>query len=272
MSVIEKLLAKAKAETQNGNQEEYKIRGIWTTDLCFQPNQNERVFTYTYLVVQTKEGQGCSYCPDKLKLPLELSGEDARELEGLSDPVKIALLDAIYGSFPQKPNTSWQVEGTSPQKTVMRTEIVVWEALRLLQGKDLAQARVVNVGVVGNFLAELKKMGVGELMGTDFDPALVDKSLGGIPIYSGERTEELVENSDLAIVTGMTLATDTFDGILAAAKRGGTKLLIFAETGANLGPALCQLGVDTVVGEPFPFYIFHGTSKINVFRRDVNHG
>ena len=267
MRISERLWELARLKTQHQPAEAYQIRGLWTTQLSFQPNQNERQFLYTYLLIQTQNGQGCSYCPAQLELPIELSGKDARQIEA-EGPVEIALLDAIFGSFPQRPSTSWKVEGTSPQKTVMRTEIVVWEALRLLQGKDLARSRIVNVGVVGNFLAELKKLGVGELVGTDFDPALVGKTLGGIPIYSGQRTEELVASSDLAIVTGMTLATDTFDGILAAAKAAGTRLLVFAETGANLGPALCQLGVDTVVGEPFPFYIFHGTSQINVFRKD----
>lgn len=66
----------------------------------------------------------------------------------------------------------------------------------------------------------------------------------------------------------MTLATDTLDQILEAAQENDTRVLVFAETGANLGEALCRLGVDTVVGEPFPFYIFHGTSQINVYRRD----
>jgi hypothetical protein len=270
MKIVEKLLDYARSKTERKAEDAYKIRGVWTTQLCFQPNENERVFTYTYLLAQTRDGQGCSYCPENIQLPLELAGKDARKLEAYDLPVQIALLDAIYGSIPQKPQTSWQIEGTSLQKTVMRTEIVVWEALRLLRGKDLKRVRIVNAGVVGNFLKELKNRGIGELLGTDFDPALVGKSLGDVPIYSGERTEELVASSDLAIVTGMTLATDTFAGILEAAKGAGTKLLVFAETGANLGPALCQLGVDTVVGEPFPFYIFHGTSTINVFRRELN--
>ncbi len=268
MTITEQLAARAWEQTKREDPESYKIRGLWTTDLSYQPNEKERVFSYTYLLVQTKDGQGCSYCPEKLRLPLALSGQDARESDGLSQPVRIALLDAVYGSFPAQPASWWQIEGTSPEKTVMRTEIVIREALRLLWGKDLDGCQVVNVGVVGNFLTELKKLGVGKLVGTDFDPALVNRELDGIPIYSGEKTEELVADSDLAIVTGMTLATGTFDGILAAAQAAGTKLLLFAETGANLGPALCELGVDTVVGEPFPFYIFQGSSRINVFRRD----
>jgi hypothetical protein len=45
-------------------------------------------------------------------------------------------------------------------------------------------------------------------------------------------------------------------------------LLLFAETGANFGEEYCRtMGIDTVVSEPFPFYIFQGTSTIEVHRR-----
>jgi hypothetical protein len=65
----------------------------------------------------------------------------------------------------------------------------------------------------------------------------------------------------------MTLATDSLDLIISEARQAGTKLLIFAETGANFGEEYCRtLGVDTVVSEPFPFYIFQGLSTIEVYR------
>jgi hypothetical protein len=52
------------------------------------------------------------------------------------------------------------------------------------------------------------------------------------------------------------------------AQKAGTKLLLFAETGANFGEEYCRsIGVDAVVSEPFPFYIFQGVSTIEVYRR-----
>jgi len=55
---------------------------------------------------------------------------------------------------------------------------------------------------------------------------------------------------------------------LEAAKRGGTRLVMFCETGANLCEEYVKLGVDCAIAEYFPFYIFGGTTHIDVFRKD----
>jgi hypothetical protein len=42
---------------------------------------------------------------------------------------------------------------------------------------------------------------------------------------------------------------------------------MFAETGAWLGREYCRsFGIDAVISEPFPFYIFEGTSTLRVHR------
>jgi hypothetical protein len=98
---------------------------------------------------------------------------------------------------------------------------------------------------------------------------MIGREIHGVKVEDGYRTNELVGSADLAIVTGMTIATDSLELILEAAHAGGTRLLVFAETGASFGEEYCRtLGVDTVVSEPFPFYIFQGTSIIEVFRRE----
>ena len=66
----------------------------------------------------------------------------------------------------------------------------------------------------------------------------------------------------------MTIATDSLELIVEEARKAGTKLLIFAETGAYFAEEYCRtIGVDAVVSEPFPFYIFQGASTIEVYRR-----
>ena len=56
---------------------------------------------------------------------------------------------------------------------------------------------------------------------------------------------------------------------IEAARESDTRLLVFAETGAFFGPEYCRtVGIDTVVSEPFPFYIFQGVSRIEVHRRE----
>jgi hypothetical protein len=42
---------------------------------------------------------------------------------------------------------------------------------------------------------------------------------------------------------------------------------MFAETGSNLGDFYVKNGVDCVIGEPFPFYIFQGKNTLNIFRK-----
>ncbi|MGD8628540.1 MAG: hypothetical protein PVH52_05625, partial [bacterium] len=68
--------------------------------------------------------------------------------------------------------------------------------------------------------------------------------------------------------TGMALTTDALGDIIDVCKQHDTRLVIFAETGAHFGEEYCRtLGVDSVVSEPFPFYIFQGMSRIEIYRR-----
>jgi hypothetical protein len=56
--------------------------------------------------------------------------------------------------------------------------------------------------------------------------------------------------------------------IIDTCKEKNTKVVIFAETGANFGEEYCStLGVDSVVSELFPFYIFQGVSTIEIYRK-----
>jgi len=41
----------------------------------------------------------------------------------------------------------------------------------------------------------------------------------------------------------------------------------YCETGANLCEEYVRMGVDTAIAEPFPFYIFGGTTRIDIYRR-----
>jgi len=126
--------------------------------------------------------------------------------------------------------------------------------------------KVVNVGAIGNFIKELRQRDI-EVFATDFHSSLVGETLHGVQIEHGGGTLEYVKKCDLALVTGMTLATGTLESIIKTAGDCGTKLVMFCETGANFAEEYCKYGVDVVVSEPFPFYAFQGVSKIEVFRR-----
>jgi hypothetical protein len=42
---------------------------------------------------------------------------------------------------------------------------------------------------------------------------------------------------------------------------------MFCETGANLCQEYVKLGIDSAIAEYFPFYIFGGTTHIDIFRK-----
>ena len=114
---------------------------------------------------------------------------------------------------------------------------------------------MLNVGVVGDFLELLALNTSLSLHATDYYPAIAGRKLHGAYVRDGKHTLDEVSEADVAIVTGMTLATNTLDDILRVAQENGTHVLLFAETGANFADVYLENGVSTVVAEPFPFYL-----------------
>jgi len=246
--------------------EEFILRGLWKTQLLFKPNEHERIFEYTYLLAQTV-GQGCSYCCGRACIDREWIGQDARKLQSDHGCMRIAVLDAIFSIFDRHPAKTFFIEGTSISKTRQRTDIVVEQVTSYLDSISARRKpRVVNVGAVGNIILSLLDRGV-EMYATDLDENLIGREIGGVRVEGGDQTLPRVADSDVALVTGMTLPNGSINDIYETAKASGTRLVMFNETGANLGEALCRLGIDCVVSEPFPFYIFQGQSRIDVYRR-----
>jgi hypothetical protein len=245
----------------------FMIRGLWRTDLLFRPNPAERTFRYTYLLVQTV-AEGACYCSTipALEEGYRLLGKDCREIDFKYRCFEVATVDAMFSAFRKNPDETHELTGSSAEKAVWRSGIVVGEVLRLLERDGIEKARVVNVGVIGNIVRMLTDRGI-EVVGTDEDPALVGSEIQGVSIYGEDRSAELVEECDVAIMTGMIISTDTMEEILAAARRGGTRLVMFCETGANLCEEYVRFGADSAVSELFPFYIFGGTTRIDVYRR-----
>jgi len=247
--------------------EAFRIRGLWRTDLLFKPNPAERTFNYTFLLVQTV-GEGACYCSTipALSEGFHLLGQDCRTAEFKYRCFEVAAVDALFSAFPKRPDETKTMTGTSGEKAVWRSGVIADEALRLLELSGAERPRVVNVGVIGNLVKTLAERGI-EVVGTDEDPLLVGAEIDGIPVYGEDRTVELVEECDVAVMTGMIISTDTMEEILAAARRGGTRLVMFCETGAHLCEEYVRMGVDCAIAEAFPFYIFGGETRIDIFRR-----
>lgn len=266
MKVEEELRNILQDREKGHSDDEFILRGLWKTQLLFRPNENERIFEYTYLLAQTI-GQGCSYCCGRACIDREWLGQDARTLAFDHSCMRVAVLDSIFSIFNRHPAKTFLIEGTSITKTRQRTDIVVDQVMSFLESVgQKRKPRVVNVGAVGNIILSLLSKGA-EVYATDLDENLIGREISGVTVESGDYTLPRIASSDVALVTGMTLPNGSINRIYEVAKESGTKLVMFNETGANLGESLCKLGVDCVVSEPFPFYIFQGQSRIDVYRK-----
>jgi hypothetical protein len=267
VTLLEQITQTGREKSKDYPNEMFNVRGLWRTDLLFRPNPAERTFNYTYLLIQTV-GEGACYCSEipQLREGFSLLGKDCRKVEPPFRCYQVAIADAMFSAFEKCADETKVMTGSSADKALWRSQIVVDEVMRQLQlsGKD--SGCVVNVGVIGNIVKLLRSKGV-EVAGTDGDPTLVGTEIGGVEIFDQDRTVELVERCDVAVMTGMIISTDSMEDILEAAKRGGTKLVMFCETGANLCEEYVKLGVDSAIAEYFPFYIFGGTTRIDVFRK-----
>ena len=242
------------------------INGLWSVDCLYNPSNNGRVFDYKFLVAQTI-GQGCSYSVnydysrDKLKSYI---GHDFSELKINDLAFKVSLFDSIYGElFPVKNKEQIHMNANSSEKLKWRTKIIKEEAIRLL-GR-ISEKTIVNVGVVGDILLEFKKLGA-YVTGTDFDKSIIGNTSFGVPVKDGENTLEILKTADLAVITGMTISTGTIDSIINTCLANNVRIIVFAETGANLADYYIKHGVDVYLSEYFPFYIFNGCSYIDICR------
>jgi hypothetical protein len=269
IDIFEILKEQALKKTAHFKPEDFTIRGLWKVDLAFKPNPDERTFRYNFLVAQTM-GQGSCYCDKTLEINEGLLGRDAREIISEMSCYEIALLDSIYASIPKTPATVFELRGNSVEKAVSRGGIIVDEVDRLLKriSPSPGDTTVVNIGVVGNLIKALKDKGYN-VIATDLDDELVGKSIHGVEVEHGSRNYQHIGEADLAVITGMTLTTDALNDIVHVCQENDTRLVMFAETGANFGEEYCRtIGVDVVVSEPFPFYIFQGLTRIEIYRRE----
>lgn len=248
------------------------IRGTWQTTYVIRLTSAATPMHLSYVVVQTQH-QGCSYFEPAVETPGLSDGFLGRNAldDRLGSPCwDIACLDAVYGDLCGEPDARHRLDGPNWVKATERASIVTDEVMRLLdtRGRGGRLPTVVNVGVVGDFLAQLQQRGGMRVLASDYYQGIVGKRPAGVLVDHGSRTLELVAEADVAVVTGMSLANGTLDAIIDAAATSHTALVVFAETGAHFGREYCRAGIDVVVGEPLPFYLSgSGVSTLEVFRR-----
>lgn len=264
MNSIEEICTAVRKNTSAADR---TVKGLWNTRCLYNPANNGRIFDCNFIVSQTK-GQGCAYSvttPNEDEL-YKVIGKDFLDAHIDNYALLVSLLDSLYPSIcDMQPNRKYIFDNISEEKMKERTNIIYNEAKNLLG--DVRNKKVVNVGVVGDIIKKFVEGGA-ETVGTDYDQVIVGRKLfNEAEIFDGSNTLDMVEEADLAIVTGMTIVTKAIDDIIECCNKNNTKLIIFAETGANLYQYYINAGADVFVSEPFPFYIFNGVSTINVYKK-----
>ena len=261
--------------------DQYIVRGLWRNQYILKLTSDESVFNLRYIIVQTDK-QGCCYV-DELNSSIDESiiGKNLIIEPYENENIMTAYLDAVFASIIRNPNDRFIIEGSNIEKASLRAKIVCNEVFSLLRDRTpkngSSKPIVLNVGVVGGFLKNLSLDNSIEVRACDLYSKIIDKSVHGIKIENGtkfgsnnigDRTLEMIARSDVALVTGMTLATNTLDDIISTALMNNTALVIFAETGAYFAEEYCKMGVDVVVSEPHPFYmICSGNTQISIYRK-----
>lgn len=267
-SILEQLQEIALERTSSMPDEEFLLRGLWRVDYRCRPNDWERLMAYGFLIAQTAH-QGCCYTNFGTAAIGDISesfiGVDARTMAHRNLFQQIAVLDAIYGSLCGPADLSLTVTGTPAEKAIRRAALVITEVLRELEGTG--GRLVANIGVIGNFIHMLRAQGIN-VKASDFDERLIGRRLNGVTIASGTNSLDFVADSDVALVCSETLASETLDEIIKVAADNHTKIVIFAVSGCHFAEEyIRRFGVDVVVGEPQPQYLFQGTSHIGIYRR-----
>lgn len=241
----------------------------WHIRMNVQPSPDERMFRYGLTVVQTR-GFGCCYLPPDAPPPsLNVVGRDVRSVRSGSPCLELALLDAAFSALPSRPLRRTVLRGLAADKADQRARLICDEAAFQLPDRCKGRRpRVAIVGLVSKFIGILQRRGVA-VSAVDLQRSLIGRTVAGVRIGDGRREmDAAIREADVALVTGMTAGNGSLMPIVRAAREHGTRLVMFAETGAWLAPYFCDAaGVDAVVSEPFPYYIFNGETVINLFRR-----
>ncbi len=268
-TLLEGIRTWVRSNAQLDSGRKLNINGLWRLRCMFQPTPRERKFNYRILVAQTI-GQGACYYEGPELTDKMLLGRIGHEYDGQSTGnlfIDIALLDSVAMSFSFIPDSSFELSGSNSSKAVSRAELVVDEVVRLINRNHRGhKVRVCNVGAVSLLIRGLLDKGF-DVTASDREKNVIGTTLfGKTRIMSASSTLDLVADSDIALVSGMTLSTRSLSDITNVAIKNRTKIVVFAETGAGFGPYYVNNGIDVVVSEPFPFYTFDCHTTINVFR------
>jgi Putative heavy-metal chelation len=255
----------------------FRLTDFWYINFVRQPVLGERKTRYTMKVAQSENyGISVGLTPVLPDPDPHLVGKDTRQIlktRLYRDYIdRTAFVDLIMGHVSRPADQQIKLDGAMHAKYVARSQIFADEAEKILQrngSKNLKgnKPRVLVIGATAGILSALVRRGF-EVSATDLWPEAVGKELGGVRVLSGKTANaRLMKESDLAIITGMTLPNRTLSGIMNLAKKHNTSTMMWAITGRNFGHYYAEHGVDCVISDPSPFLLLPGPAGMAIWRR-----
>ena len=243
---------------------EAKPTSAYVAEMTFSPTESDAIYHDRMVVVSTDDGTGVCGCPHRdidLDVPSFMDAVDKFDSNSHSC-LQIALVDAIMTRNCPTPTGRAIIDGPIPSKAVRRASLIVDSVTRLCRA---GQGRVVMVGAVGSVIQQLKDARL-DLSVTEMDDRLIGSEVAGVLVMDGAQTTHLIEEADVAVVTGMTIATETLGSTLEASRNGNTPLVFYAQTGSNILSTVEFPMPTTILQESFPPYMWPGRSCVSIFR------
>jgi biotin carboxylase len=225
---------------------------FWVRQATRFPGTDQR-YSNHYLLLRVGASFGaCCVERDQLDPGIadELAGRSVASL--LADerlPVRIAALDAYLAVACPHREARDAAAVTLPRGTPLERAQARDQAIAGLLDVEPGQA-VGLIGVVDPLVAAIQQRGA-ICLPCDFNKKSTHEGLAVVPDM-----QHVLERADAIVATGMTLSNGSFDVILAAARRRGVPLIVYAQTGSAIIPRFLGRGVRAVSAEPFPFSQF----------------
>lgn len=243
------------------------VLAAYDASMCFQPTPADVPYLDRVLLVASTGGSGTSGCPHR-DVAIDLSAALlARPYppQSIHPCLEIALVDALLRPARISSADCVTMRGTIRDKAKVRAELLASAAIEALNGYSDGdrRRRVLLVGAVGSVIEELGSRGL-EVDVTEMDQTLIGQRVAGVVVRDSSHTAELIVAADCAVVTGMILATQTLGLVLDAAQDGGTPLVFYAQSAANILKTIPFPTPTTIVDEVFPHYMWPGLSEVEV--------
>lgn len=248
----------------------FEIGQIYVGQLYFSKLECIETFSdmFFYMTICRNGHAGFAYTNktinENLKRFINKSVLEVFEDDSLDMAIRIACADAamhIYNEYSQeKPTDIFACKGNIKEKANIRSCLL---AQYISEGQQVLLVGAVPE-IARDVLKSTKKLRITECGQDSCGTKLYD-----IPIEMGvDSTLNLLEKSDIAIVTGATMTSNTIDDILEIGAKNNVDMRFYLETGTGFSDYLFKKGAKLVLAEAFPYYNMPGITKINLYYDD----